>query len=118
VDLSLQITPVGDTASREISAASLELHDVLENPPGVARIDPPRIPAPVFTKGALVDMLGDLALSCASAVLKAVLQALQAVLARQHASTKVLIETRDGKFNFEFDPKKSASGNWSARRSA
>ena len=106
MDLSLQIVPVGDTTSREISAASQELRDVLENLPGVAQVEPHRVPAPVHTKGALVDALGGLALSCAPAVLKAVLQALQAVLSRQPASTKVLIETRDGKFNFEFDPKK------------
>ena len=73
---------------------------------GVARLGPHRVPAPVYTKSALVDALGDLALSCAPAVPKAVLQALQAMLSCQPASTKVLIETRDGKFNFEFDPKK------------
>ena len=106
MDLSLQITPVGDTTSREISAASQELRDVLEDLPGVVRIEPYRVPAPDHAKGALVDALGGLALSCAPAVLKAVLQALQAVLSRQPASTKVLIETRDEKFNFEFDPKK------------
>jgi hypothetical protein len=66
----------------------------------------PKVIVKTASKGALVDALGGLALSCAPAVLKAVLQALQAVLSRQPASTKVLIETRDGKFNFEFDPKK------------
>jgi hypothetical protein len=106
VDLSLRSVPVGDTTSRKISAASQELRDVLENLPGVARIEPHRVPAPDHAKGALVDALGGLALSCAPAVLKAVLQALQAVLLLQPASTTVLIETRDGKFNFEFDPKK------------
>ena len=39
MDVLLQITPVGDTTSREISVASQELRDVLEHLPGVARID-------------------------------------------------------------------------------
>jgi hypothetical protein len=106
MDVLLQITPVGDTTSREISAASQELRDVLEHLPGVAWIEPDRVPAPDHAKGALVDALGGLALSFAPAVLKAVLQTLQAVLSRQPASTKILIETRDEKFSFEFDPKK------------
>jgi hypothetical protein len=114
MDLSLQIVPVGDTTSREISAASQELRDVLENLPGVARTEPHRVPAPDHATGALVDALGGFALSCAPAILKAVQQALQAALSHQPASTKVLIETRDGKFNFEFDPQKISLQNWSA----
>jgi hypothetical protein len=106
MDAFLQITPVGDTTPREISAAAQELRDVLEHLPGVARIEPHRVPAPDYAKGALVDALGSLALSVAPAVLKAVLQTLQAVLSRQPASTKILIKTRDEKFSFEFDPKK------------
>jgi hypothetical protein len=39
-------------------------------------------------------------------VLKAVFQALQTVLSRQPAATKVLIKTKDGEVSFEFDPKK------------
>jgi hypothetical protein len=106
MDVLLQITPVGDTTSREISAASQELRDVLEHLPGVVRIEPYRVSAPDHAKGALVDTLGSLALSLAPTVLKAVLQTLQAVLSRQPASTKILIKTRDETFNFEFDPKK------------
>jgi hypothetical protein len=106
VDLSLQITPVGDTTAREISAASQEVRDVLERLPGVARIEPYRVPAPDGAKGALVDALGGLALSVAPAVLKAVLQTLQTVLSRQPTATKVLIQTKGGQFSFEFDPKR------------
>ena len=106
MDVLLQVTPVGDTTSREISAASQELRDVLEKLPGVARVEPHRVPAPDHAKGALVDALGGFALSFAPVVLKAVLQTLQAVLSRQPASTKILIKSRDETFNFEFDPKK------------
>ena len=104
MDLSLQITPSGDTTSREISTASQELREILERLPGVARIEPHRIPAPDHSKGALVDAIGGFALSLAPTVLKALLQSVQAVLSRQPAPTKVLIETKDGKVNFEFDP--------------
>jgi hypothetical protein len=106
MDVLLQIAPVGDTTSREISAASQELRDALEHLPGVLGIEPLRVPAPDHAKGAIVDALGGFALSFAPAVLKAVLQTLQAVLSRQPASTKILIKTRDEEFNFEFDPKK------------
>jgi hypothetical protein len=106
LDLSFQITPVGDTTSREISAASQELRGVIERIPGVARVEPQRIPAPDHAKGVLVDALGAFALSVAPAVLKAVLQALQTVLSRQPQPTKVLIQTKDGQVSFEFDPKK------------
>jgi hypothetical protein len=56
-DLSLRIIPVGDTTSREISDASQELRDVLENLPGIARVEPHRVPAPDHAKGALVERL-------------------------------------------------------------
>ena len=63
MDLSLQISPVGDTTAREVSAASQEVRNVLERLPGVERIAPQRVPAPDQTKGGLVDLLGGLALS-------------------------------------------------------
>lgn len=106
MDLLLQITPVGDTTAHEISAASRDLRDVLERVPGVAQIELRRIPAPDHAKG-VVDVLGGFVLSVAPAVLKAVMQALQAALS-PHPATKVLIETKDGKFSFEFDPKKTS----------
>ena len=120
MDLSLQITPSGDTTLREISAASQELREFLERIPGVAWVEPQRVPAPDHVKaisnhakgapdhakGGVVDVLGAFALSVAPAVLKTVLQALQSVLSRQPQATKVLIKTKDGQFSFEFDPKK------------
>ena len=106
MDALLQITPVRDTTSREISAASQELRDVLEHLPGVSRIEPLRVPAPDHAKGALVDALGGIALSFAPTALKALLQTLQTVLSRQPASTKILIKTGGEEFDFEFDPKK------------
>jgi hypothetical protein len=106
VDFSLQISAVGNTTAREISAASQEVREVLERVPGVERIGPQRVAAPDQTKGGLVDLLGGLALSVAPAVLKAVLQALQTVLSRQPPATKVLIQTKDGQVSFEFDPKR------------
>jgi hypothetical protein len=107
VDLSLQITPVGDTTAREVSAASRDLREALERVPGVARIEPRRVPAPDHAKGALVDALGGFALSVAPTVLKAVLQGLQAVLLA-HPPTKVVIQTKDGQITFEFDPKRTS----------
>ena len=106
MDLSLQISPAGDTTAREISAASREVRNILERLPGVERISPQRVPAPDQTKGGLIDLLGGLALSVAPAVLKAVLQALQTVLSRQPTATKVLIQTKGGQVSFEFDPKR------------
>jgi hypothetical protein len=106
LELSLQITAVGDTTAREVSAASQEVRDVLERVAGVERVEPQRIPAPDQAKGALVDALGGLAVSLVPGVLKAVFQALQTVLSRQPAATKVLIKTKDGEVSFEFDPKK------------
>jgi hypothetical protein len=106
LDLSLQITPVGDTTAREISAASQEVRDVLERLPGVVRIEPERVSAPDHAKGALVDALGGFALSLAPDMLKAALQAVLTVLTRQPPATKVLIQTKDGQLSFEFDPKR------------
>jgi hypothetical protein len=106
LELSLQITPVGDTTAREISAASQEVRDVLERLAGVERIEPQHLPAPDRAKGGLVEALGGFAVSLVPDVLKAVFQALQTVLSRQPAGTKVLIKTKDGEFSFEFDPKK------------
>src|ERR1700730_14741263 len=106
VDVSLQISPVGNTTAREVSAAAHEGRDVLERLSGVERISPQRVPAPDQTKGGLVDLLGGLALSVAPAVLKVVLQALQTVLSRQPTATKVLIQTEGGQVSFEFDPKR------------
>jgi hypothetical protein len=44
-------------------------------------------------------------LSVGPAALKAMMQALKTVLG-PHPPTKVLIQTKDGKFSFEFDPKR------------
>ena len=81
---------------------------MLERVPGVVRIEPQRVPAPDRAKGALVDALGALALSVAPVVLRALLQAVQTVLSRQPAPTKVLIQTKDGEVRFEFDPKRTS----------
>ncbi len=106
MELSLQITSHGDTTPREISWLSLELREVLERLPGVERVEPHRVGAPGGAKGFMADALGSLAVSLAPTVVKALFQTLQSVLSRQPAATKVSIETKDGKFNFEFDPKK------------
>lgn len=108
MDLALRIIPLGDTTSREISAASQELREMLERLPGVAQVAPQRVPAPDHAKGVLVDLLGALDLFIVPDVLKAVLQTVQAVLSRQPATTKFLIETKDGKISFEFDPKRTS----------
>ena len=104
MDLSLQITPAGNTTAREITAASQDLRDALQRLPGVARIEPQRVPAPEHAKGGLVDALGGLLVSVAPGVLGGVMQALQTVLS-YHPATKVLIQTKDGQVSFEFDPK-------------
>jgi hypothetical protein len=106
LELSLQITAVGDTTAREISAASQEVRKVLERLAGVERIEPQGVPSPDHTKGGLVEALGGFAISLVPDVLKGVFQALQTVLSRQPAATKVSIKTKDGEISFEFDPKK------------
>ena len=106
LELSLQITAVGDTTAREISAASREVREVLERLVGVEQIEPQRVPAPDHDKSGLVEALGGFAISLVPAVLKGVLQALQTILSRQPAATKVSIKTKDGEISFEFDPKK------------
>jgi len=105
LELSLQITAVGDTTAREISAASRNVRDVLEHLSGVAHIEPERVPAPDRSKGGLVDAIGSFVLSVAPTVLRAAMQALQTVLS-SHPATKVLIKTKDSQVSFEFDPKK------------
>ena len=106
MELSLQIAAVGDTTAREISAASQEVREVLERLAGVERVEPQRVPAPDHAKGGLVEALGGFAISLVPEVLKGVFQALQTVLSRQPAATKVSIKTKDGEIVFEFDPKK------------
>lgn len=108
MDLSLQIVPVADATAHEISVATQEVCDVLERLPGVIRVTPQQVSAPAHAKGALMDALGSLVLTVAPTVLRTVLQALQVVLLRQPAPTKVVIETRDAKINFEFDPKRTS----------
>ena len=73
---------------------------------GVERIEPQRVPAPDHAKGGLVDALGGFAVSLVPDVLKAVFQALQTVLSRQPPERRCLIQTKDGEFSFEFDPKR------------
>jgi len=63
-------------------------------------------PALIAPRVRWVDALGGFAVSLVPDVLKAVFQALQTVLSRQPAGTKVSIKTKDGEFSFEFDPKK------------
>jgi hypothetical protein len=106
LELSLQITAVGDRTAREISAASQEVREVLERLAGVERIEPERVPAPDHAQGGFVEALGGFAVSLVPDVLKGAFQALQAVLSRQPAATKVSIKTKDGEISFEFDPKK------------
>jgi hypothetical protein len=104
VDVSLQITPAGDTTSREISNASQDLRDALERLQGVAQIEIPDVAAPDHAKG-VGTAIGGFLVSLAPAALKAMMQALKTVLS-PHPPTKVMIQTKDGKFSFEFDPKK------------
>ena len=105
MDLSLQIIPAGDTTAHEVAAASQEVRRALERMPGVADVVTRRVAAPDGAKGAVVDALGGLLVSVAPWALKALTQAVQTVLARQ-PQTEILIETKDGKFTFRFDPKK------------
>jgi hypothetical protein len=101
--LSLQIIPVGDTTSREISKASQDLRDVLESLQGVTHIDIPKEPTPDQGKG-VAEAVGKFLVSLAPAALRALMQALKTVLG-PHPQTKVLIQTKGGKYSFEFDPK-------------
>jgi hypothetical protein len=103
VELSLQVIPTGDTTSQEISKASQDLRDVLEHLQGVARIDIPEEPTPDQAKG-VTEAVGNFLVSLAPAALRAMMQALKTVLG-PHPQTKVLIQTKGGKFSFEFDPK-------------
>jgi hypothetical protein len=104
MDFSLEIAAQGDTTARELVAASEELRNVLERVPGVDQVATQPAIAPDQAKG-VGAALGHLLLSVAPTALKAVLQALQSALL-PHPATKVLIRTKDGKFSFEFDPKK------------
>ena len=70
----------------------------------MACIEVRNAPAPDRAKG-VVAVLGGFVLSVAPTVLKTVLQVLQTALA-PHPATKFTIETKDGKYSFEFDPKK------------
>jgi hypothetical protein len=109
MDLSLKIVPIGNTTSREIAAMSRELQETLERSRDVS-IEPHHMPAPDGSKGVFVAVLGSFALSVAPKVFQGVLEAVRAVLARQPALTEVMIETKDGKFSFKFDPRKIALG--------
>ena len=110
MDLSIQIAPIGNTTSREIFSASHELRETLEHLPGISRVEPYRIPAPEHAKGVLVDVLGRLAVSVAPDLLKGTLQTIHSILCRQPAMAKVVIEIKDSKVNFEFDPKTISLG--------
>ena len=105
MDLSLQIMPAGNTTAREVSAASEEVRLILERLPGVAQVAPRHVPGPEGAKGGLVKALGELAVSLAPTALKEAMQVLLGVLV-QRPHTKVLIESKDSKFSFEFDPKR------------
>jgi hypothetical protein len=103
VELSLQVIPAGDTTSREISKASHDLHDALERLQGVAQIETVEEATPDQAKG-VTEAVGKFLVSLAPAALRAMMQALKTVLG-PHPQTKVVIQTRGGKFSFEFDPK-------------
>jgi hypothetical protein len=105
MDLALQIIPVGDTTAREISAAAQDVRNLVSRVPGIAQIEPQRLPGPDHAKGGLIETLGGFLVSLAPGVIKALLQALQTALAG-HPATKVLIQTKDGQVSFEFDPKR------------
>lgn len=105
MNLSLHITAIGDTTAREVSSASEDLRLTLERLPGVARIAPRKVPAPDGAKGGLVSAIGELVVSLAPTALKEAMQVVLATLA-QRPPTKVLIESKDGKVSFEFDPKR------------
>jgi hypothetical protein len=103
VEFSLEMIPVGDTTRREISEASRDLRDALERLQGVARVEPMQESTPDQGKG-VGEAVGKFLISLAPAALRAVMQALKTVLG-PHPQTKVLIQTKGGKFSFEFDPK-------------
>jgi hypothetical protein len=105
MDFSLQIKPAGNTTPRELSAASEDVRLSLERLPGVERVAPRQLPAPDGAKSGLVKAIGELAMSLAPTAIKEALQAVIAALA-QRPPTKVLIESKDGKVSFEFDPKR------------
>jgi hypothetical protein len=103
VDVSLQLIPVGDTTDREISNASQDIRGTLERLQGVAQIGIAQEPTPDQAKG-VGAAVGGYLVSIAPAALRAMLQALKTALS-PHPPTKVLIQTKGGKFSFEFDPK-------------
>jgi hypothetical protein len=103
MELSLQLIAVGDTTSREISKASQDMRDALERLQGVAQIDTVEEASPDQAKG-VAEAVGKFLVSLAPAALRVVMQALKTVLG-PHPQTKVLIQTKGGKFSFEFDPK-------------
>jgi hypothetical protein len=104
--LTLSIVPAGNTTPREVSAATDEARHALERTRGVERALPQRVAAPEQAKG-MVDALGKLAVTLAPTALKGALQVLQTTLAGQ-PPTKILIEHKDTKFSFEFDPRKTS----------
>jgi hypothetical protein len=104
--LTLRIIATGDTTPREISAATEEVRTSLERTRGIERATPPREAAPGSAKG-LTDALGSLAVTLAPAALKGAFQVVQAALARQ-PTTKIVVEHKDTKFQFEFDPRKTS----------
>jgi hypothetical protein len=105
MNLSLHITPVGNTTPREIAAASNDVRRTLERLPGVTRVAPLPATAPAGAKAGLIGAIGELAMSLAPTAIKEALQAVLTVLA-QRPQTKVVIESKDAKVSFEFDPKR------------
>jgi len=103
VKLSLQVIPVGDTTSHEISEASQNLRDALERLQGITQIETEPEETPDQTKG-VGEAVGKFLVSLAPAALRAMMQALKTVLG-PYPQTKVLIQTKGAKFSFEFDPK-------------
>jgi hypothetical protein len=103
VELSLQMIAVGDTTSREISKASQDLRDALERLQGVEQIETAQEPTPDQAKG-VGEALGKIFVSVAPAALRVMMQALKTVLS-PHPPTEIVIQTKNGKFSFKFDPK-------------
>ena len=104
--LTLRIIATGDTTPREISAATEEVRSSLERTRGIERATPQREAASGSAKG-LADVLGNLAVTLAPSALKGAFQVVQAALARQ-PTTKIVVEHKDTKFQFEFDPRKTS----------